>query len=133
MENSRERAAFAAKKEAYGMCRDCPMTPGQVSAFVAQWIKSELLWFDHKTSTHEAVWGNARTSIVDEDCKPKRLPVHPPGTAAKAAAIGQQILATYGAEWASIENGREWVDRIAHNVMRNLRAAEAEALAEEKS
>lgn len=47
--------------------------------------------------------------------------------AAKATSNGEYILATYGAEWVAIENGREYVDRIARNVAFNAQTAEIAA------
>src|SRR5687768_1131145 len=42
----RRETAVLARKEAFAMCRGCPMTPNEITAFVAQWVASELLWFD---------------------------------------------------------------------------------------
>lgn len=46
---------------------------------------------------------------------------------AAAAEVGKAILATYGADWGAIENGREYVERIARNVEFNLATADIAA------
>jgi hypothetical protein len=44
----RDAVALAAKREAYAMCKGCPLTPRFIKSFVAQWVASELAWFDRQ-------------------------------------------------------------------------------------